>query len=125
MTGIGAAALLQWGAGKLPLGLSVFAAPLTVVHELATNTVHESFMRMQGSDDGKDTAGGLLVQPHCMRSAMQAGASLLLLVSQTASHMQPCALARHGLGRGQVISFVLGHTGNTRVVNNRYCCTMN
>ena len=45
VTGFGAAALLQWGAGKLPLGLSVFAAPLTVVHELATNTAHESSQR--------------------------------------------------------------------------------
>ena len=86
---------------------------------------HKGLVRTQGSDDGKDTAGGLLVQPYCMRSAMQAGASLLLLVSQTAFHMQPCALARHGLGRGQVISFVLSHAGNTSVVNNRYCCTMN
>ncbi len=96
-------------AGKLPLGLSNFATPLTVVHELATNTTLKSFVRMSGSDDSKDTVGGLLVQPHCMRSAMQAVVNLLLLVSQTAFHMQPCALARRSHGRDQAITCVLDH----------------
>ncbi len=119
-----AVALRKWGTGKLPLALSVFATPLTLVRELAANTIHESFVRMQGSDDSKDTAGGLLVQPNCMRSAMKAADSLLLLVSQTAFYMQTCALTGRGHGRDQAMSFVLNHASNTRVVINRCYCTI-
>lgn len=53
---------------------------------------------------------------NCMRSAVKAANSLLLLVSQTVFHMQPCALARHGDARGPAFSSVLDHASNTRVV---------